>query len=337
MPETTNTGDLTDIEITSGQDYATGVAEAVPVVGGAVTSFDAVGTAMEDGTLAPSEIGSLESEGQAFIQSCQGAAGIATDPIGWLVGNGLDFLLAVVQPLQDAVHFVTGDGPALSQAAGNFDNIGHGLEKIKADFERDLHQSLQSWSGEASDAAGSKLAEFAQGIDGVAGQAGDIAHLLHISSMIMNVIESFLKAILTELITWLITIWIPALAAAVPTCGASTAAAGSATAVRAGTTTMRVTRQVSTLRKILDLLMDLLRKLARLAGKARTKISKGMREAQAARLDRGFGGSMKKTAREAASDEVSNVSNHNSVGSAAKSDNIGSEQSRRQTATDLDL
>ena len=279
MPETTNTGDLTGVEIKSGQDYGKTVRQAIPVVGGALKTYDKASSAAEDGKLSQSEISGIRSESSAFIQSCTGAAmGIAMDPIGWLVGQGLNFLITVVQPLQDAIHFVSGDGPALSQAAGNFANIGEGLEKLKAEFEQDLRESLRSWGGDASETAGSKLAEFAKGIDGVAGQAGDISQLLHISSMIMTVIEDFIKALLTELITWLIMIWIPALAAAIPTCGASTAAAGSATAVRAGMTATRVAQQVGKLRRILDAVMELLNTLRRLVGKVQTKIARSMPE-----------------------------------------------------------
>jgi hypothetical protein len=58
------------------------------------------------------------------------------------------------------------------------------------------------------------------------------------------VIEEFIKALVTEFITWLIMIWIPALAAAVPTCGGSTAAAGAATGIRGAQTGARATGQI---------------------------------------------------------------------------------------------
>jgi hypothetical protein len=277
MAETKTTGELSGIEITTGQDYWKGVRESIPVAGGAFKTFDAAKTGFEDGKLAPDELGQIQSEGSAFIQSCTGAAtGIAMDPIGWLVGQGLSFLISICQPLQDAIHFVSGDGPALEQAAGNFANIGKGLEKMKAQFEEDLKSSLQSWGGDASEAAGTKLGEFASGIDGVAGQAGDIAQLLQTSSMVMTVIEDFIKALLTELITWLIMIWIPALAAAIPTAGASTAAAGTATTVKGVATGSKVTRMIAKLRKLLDDFMAFLRSLKTRMGSLRTGFKQAM-------------------------------------------------------------
>jgi hypothetical protein len=206
--------------------------------------FKDVQAGTERGKLGGDEIGTLASDGVTFVSSCMGVTEIASDPIGWLVGEGLNFLLSIVQPLQDAIRFVSGDGPALANAAGNFGNIGTGLQDYAQKFVEDAIQSLSQWDGPAAEAAATKLAQFSKGIDGIAGQAGDIAQLLQISSMVMTVIEEFIKALVTEFITWLIMIWIPALAAAVPTCGGSTAAAGAATGIRGAQTGARATGQI---------------------------------------------------------------------------------------------
>lgn len=192
-----------------------------------------------------------------FIQSSASEAmEIASDPIGWLIGQGLNFLLNVVQPLQDALHAVTGDGPALSMAAGNFASIGQGLEKMAIDFQNVADEALKEWQGEASEAAKLALARFAKGISGISAKSGNVSEMLQMSSMLMTVVEEVIKAVITELITWLIMIWIPALAAAVPTAGASTAAAGSATAVKGAMTATKTTQKVSKLQKILNMIKE---------------------------------------------------------------------------------
>ncbi|PRX43928.1 hypothetical protein B0I33_11394 [Prauserella shujinwangii] len=257
------------------KDVGTKAQEAVPVYGNFLKAFEAGGKLTDGAT--GSEVSGLMSEGSGFIMSCAGTAmGIATDPIGWLVGQGLNFLISVVQPLEDAIHFVSGDGPALSQAAENFNAIGQGVTELRQKFDEELASTVKEWGGEASETAGTKLAEFAKGIDGVAGQAGELAQLLQMSSMVMTVIEDFIKALLTEFITWLIMIWIPALAAAVPTAGASTAAAGTATGVRAATTTSRVSQMIAKLRRVLDKIMDFLRGLRTRMGNLRTGFKQAM-------------------------------------------------------------
>ncbi|EID53876.1 hypothetical protein [Saccharomonospora xinjiangensis] len=249
--------------------------EAVPFYGNYLKTKEAAGK-LSDGADG-SEVSGLASEGAAFIGSLGTSAfGIATDPIGWLVGQGLNFLISVVQPIEDTIHIVSGDGPALAQAAENFNAIAEGVAKLRQQFEEELKNTIQSWGGPASEVAGTKLGEFANGIDGVAGQAGEVARLLQISSMIMTIVEDFVKAILTELITWLVMIWVPALAAAAPSFGASTAAAGAATAARVATTGSRVSQVIAKLRTLLDKFLAFLRNLASRLGNVRTAFQRSM-------------------------------------------------------------
>ncbi|ONI82232.1 hypothetical protein ALI22I_39555 [Saccharothrix sp. ALI-22-I] len=267
------------VEITVGEkDTSQKMAEAAPFYGNYLKIKEASGKAAENGG---AEVTGLASEGTALIGSLgTSALGIATDPIGWLVGQGLNFLISVVQPLEDAIHFVSGDGPALAQAAENFNAIGKGVADLRQKFDEDLQSSVTAWGGSASEAASTKLGEFANGIDGVAGQAGELAQMLQISSMIMTIIEDFIKAIITELITWLIMIWIPALAAAVPSFGASTAAAGAATGVRVATTGSRVARIVAKLRQFLTKILDFLRNLSKRVGNVKTAFQRSMANKQ---------------------------------------------------------
>lgn len=253
------------------------IAEAVPVVSDGVSLYDSVTGLLSsedpDGADIALGVAGIATEVTGFVQSSADTImDIASDPLGWLVGQGLDFLLSVVQPLQDAIHWVSGDGDALSTAAENFGEIAGGLNTMALDFARVADETLSEWKGEAANSARQRLAEFANGINGISAKSGDIAQMLQLSSMLMQFIEELIKAILTELITWLIMIWIPALAAAAPTFGGSTAAAGSATTVKATTTTTKTTQKVSKLQQILDKILGWLDKLReKLAG---TKVGK---------------------------------------------------------------
>ncbi len=257
----TITGDLSGITISEEMGYGEKVARGLPVVGGLVSA----GIALDGGDLRGTAAASA-----AFVQSCKDTvSGIATDPLGWLIGQGLNFLITVVQPLQDLIHFVSGDGPALLNAAGNFNKIGQGLEQYATRFVQNAQEALTAWTGEAKEAAKARLERFATGIQGTAGQSGDIAQLLQISSMIMTVIEDFIKALLTEFVEWLIMIWIPALAAAAPTFGGSIAAAWSGTFAKGATTTAKASKQVGKLQKLLNMLKDLLEKLKTVMAKTK--------------------------------------------------------------------
>ena len=267
---------LDSIEIEGEKSYGEKVAEAVPIGGDAYKLFAKGKEALDDGSLSFDEVRGVAAEGGSLVQSCMDVTEVATDPIGWLVGQGLDFLLAICQPLQDAIQFVSGDGEALSTAADNFNAIGQGLSEFGQQFGEHAQQALSAWEGQAAETAADKLGQFAGGVNGVVGQAGNIAQLLQISSMVMTVIEEFIKGLLTELITWLIMIWIPALAAAIPSCGASTAAAGTATGVRAAQTGSRATRQVGKLQQLLNKIREVLQNLKSWMGNLRTNVSRVM-------------------------------------------------------------
>lgn len=249
---------LGGIKIEEDPTYLDEVIKAVPLSDPVTKAWGTV----SDGQVTGGDVETLASSGADFVTGCKEIAGdFLLDPIGTLVGKGLGFLIAICQPLQDIIQLVTGDGESLDRAAKNFAAIGQGINEFGQQFASEADEFLAGWEGAASDAAAEKLAEFAKGIRGVAGEAGNIAQLLQVSSIIMTVIEQFVIALLTELITWLIMIWIPALAASAVTFGGSTAAAGSATAVRATQTTSRATQKVNWLRKLLDKIKGVLGKL----------------------------------------------------------------------------
>ncbi len=239
-------------------------AKKVPVAGKGVTTitnaYDKISTAQGPGDIAAAG-GQLVADGAGFIAGA-GAdlASFVLDPVGWLVGNGLNILVELIQPLQDALHFVTGDGPALKAAAGNFVNIGKGFVTLADDFVKTGDDSLKDWVGDAGDAARNALADFAVGIKGIGSSAGTVAETLQMWSMVMTVIEEVVKSIISELVTWAIYIWLPALAASVVSLGSSVAAAMTATIAKAASAMGKITKHLGKLGKLLDKFMGFLLK-----------------------------------------------------------------------------
>lgn len=119
---------------------------------------------------------------------------------------------------------VSGDGPALAEASGNFQQIGEGLKNMAQALCEDRDKQLKNWSQEAGTAAKNKLEELSKGIEGIAGTAHGVADTLTMWSIVMQVIEETIKAIISELVFWCIYAWLPALASSVFSFGASVAA-----------------------------------------------------------------------------------------------------------------
>ncbi|PPK60746.1 hypothetical protein V5P93_002253 [Actinokineospora auranticolor] len=244
-------------------------AEKTPVVGNVWKAGKSIAehaqqlTSADDlGDLAAAS-GQLAADGAKFVSGAAvDVTFFAMDPIGWLVSHGLDMLLELVQPLQDALHQVSGDGPAIGHAAENFVEIAQGFSALSEDFIVTGDSALADWQDEAGDAARAALADFATGISGVGSTAGSVAEVLRMWSMVMVVIEEVIKAIISELVSWLITIWLPALASSVITLGGSVAAAMTASIAKAASVFAKVTKHLGVFGRLLDDFMKFLQKYA---------------------------------------------------------------------------
>ena len=205
---------------------------------------------------------SMALNGAKFVGGAYADALFFTmDPIGSLVAAGLDMLLELVQPLQNMLHYVSGDGPSLSKASDNFATIASGFVELGEDFHRTGQQGLQSWDGEPGEAAKNAVTDFSRGIKGIGSAAGAVSEVLQTWSIIMTVIEEVIKAIISELVSWLITIWLPALASSVISFGSSVAAAMTATVGKVASVFAKISRYLGKLGKLLDELGQFLVKL----------------------------------------------------------------------------
>ncbi|MEU0466371.1 hypothetical protein ABZ215_20390 [Amycolatopsis sp. NPDC006131] len=227
-------------------------------------AFDATSKlrqAMEDGdlhTLASEGFQTL-SAATSFVDEAAGTiTGIVSDPLGWLISNGVSFLISWIEPLNEALELVTGDPEALQAGADAFNALGGDIERLCADTEKLLVEGLAGWEGPAAAAAGERLAEFRDGLKGTAGATGEIATLLAVSSAVMSVIKDVITSIISDFVEWLIVTWLAALAASTVTFGGSLTVATGATAVRAGTETMKANRWVLRLKQIIDKLNELI-------------------------------------------------------------------------------
>ncbi|MET9261813.1 hypothetical protein [Amycolatopsis sp. NPDC004079] len=235
-----------------------------PVVGkGAETienAYKKFGSAKDVGDVAAAS-GQLLQDGAGFVAGATlDMASFALDPVGWLVSNGLNMLLELIQPLQDGLHMATGDGPVLKTASGNFVTIGKGFVTLAEEFVQVGDEALKDWEGEGGGAAKKALAEFAQGIEGIGSAAGAVADTLQMWSMVMTVIEEVIKAIISELVSWLIYIWLPALAASIVSFGSSVAGAMAASVAKAASALGKITKHLGRLGKLLDKFMGFLMK-----------------------------------------------------------------------------
>lgn len=207
--------------------------------------------AQEPDNQASGQLDSAAGEIDGFLSEVTGAV---QDPLSMLVGTGVEFVINYVQPVQDAIQLVTGDGPALEQSAAKFDELRTACDALATELADTFDGQLADWRGEAANSARSKLAEFVEGVKNTGLQSHNIAELLRMSAVLMEAAEEVIKGILTDFLTWAIATWVAALASAVPTAGASTAAATAATGVQVGITCSRTAMQVQRILRIIEMI-----------------------------------------------------------------------------------
>lgn len=184
------------------------------------------------------------------------------DPIGFLVSNGLAFLIDWIQPLEDALGLVTGNPKRIGEDATKWEEVAKELGEIAKALSSAVRTDLTTWQGPAADSARENLGKFAESIDGIGGDVNGISAILGISITLMEIAQQIILAIISEFVTWLVLTWIAALAAAAPTLGGSTAAAGAATAGEGAIALTRTARAIQKISQVLAKLRMIMQKIA---------------------------------------------------------------------------
>ncbi|MBB5154734.1 WXG100 family type VII secretion target [Saccharopolyspora phatthalungensis] len=201
------------------------------------------------------DVEALKGDIESYLSS---ATSFALDPMGFLIGTGVEFVINFVAPVRDAIQLVTGDSEALAKGAEAFAGVQGEIDKLAQNLTNTLDTELANWDGEAADALRKKMAKFIEGVQSTGGQANNLSQLLQMSGTMMQAAEGVIKGILADFLTWAITTWITATASAGPTFGGSIAAATAVTTAEAGITCARAAQQIQKITKIIGHIMDVI-------------------------------------------------------------------------------
>ncbi|MCI2417106.1 WXG100 family type VII secretion target [Saccharopolyspora sp. K220] len=193
------------------------------------------------------DVEALKGDIESYLSS---ATSFALDPMSFLIGTGVEFVINFVAPVRDAIQLVTGDSEALAKGAEAFAGVKGEIDQLAENLTNTLDTELNGWDGEAADALRKKMAKFIEGVQATGGQANNLSQLLQMSGTMMEAAEGVIKGILADFLTWAITTWITATATAGPTFGGSVAAATAATTAEAGITCARAAQQIQKIQKI---------------------------------------------------------------------------------------
>ncbi|THV30109.1 hypothetical protein [Glycomyces paridis] len=149
----------------------------------------------------------------------------ALNPLSFLISSGLDFLISLIQPLDDLMGMVTGNGERMAAEIERWGGIKDGLPPIGDAVKAIPEGGLSEWSGTDGDLAREKIKDFAESVYKLGDQIQVLQGLMQLCELIATCIRKTILSLISDWITNRIIDWAVATPLAVPTAGASTAAA----------------------------------------------------------------------------------------------------------------
>ncbi len=149
---------------------------------------------------------------------------LATNPLSFLVSAGLDFLISLIQPVDDALGMVTGNGERMTAEINRWEGIKDGLPPIGEAIAKIPEGMISEWSGEDGDLAREKIKEFAESVFELGDMVQVLQGLMQLCELIATLIRKTLLNLISKWVTKQITQWAAATAASTFTFGGAAAA-----------------------------------------------------------------------------------------------------------------
>ncbi|MBI1759203.1 MAG: hypothetical protein HYR62_08260 [Actinobacteria bacterium] len=220
-----------------------------PADGQIIDTQDVLGRAPVVGNLIADCTAAAHGDYQTVIAQCLdlGIQGwqLGEDPLGWLIGAGLSWLVGVFQPLEDGLGLVTGNGDRIKRDAEQWHEVARQLKALSVDLTGSWERGVEDWHGDAADRANARTSRFLDGVHGVGAQIEALGSVLGASQLLMEVARGLVLSIIAEVVEKVVVTWIAAQAVAVATFGASEALAMDLTVIEVELAEVRVTAVVA--------------------------------------------------------------------------------------------
>src|SRR5690606_39784071 len=143
------------------------------------------------------------------------------DPIYALTSAGLSIVLELVEPFNDAIEAVSGSPGDMERAETAWGEVAGALNTLSGDTASVIGDNTTQWQGTDADAATEQLEALAAAIAAAGNEASNVQRIASWCKMLAEAIKALIESILAELVSWLITRGLAALAAGPWTFGAS--------------------------------------------------------------------------------------------------------------------
>ncbi|QXV60675.1 WXG100 family type VII secretion target [Amycolatopsis sp. TNS106] len=147
------------------------------------------------------------AEGLANLANgAMGLADLVADPIGTLAASAFGWIIEHVPFLREPLDWLVGDQVALDNMIGTWENIGKELESVSEDLGKAVDRESANWTGEAADAYRAFAKNRADLYAGIASGANSIGTLVSVCKMILAVVRTIVRDLISECLGKLVSI-----------------------------------------------------------------------------------------------------------------------------------
>ncbi|ONF62929.1 WXG100 family type VII secretion target [Amycolatopsis keratiniphila] len=147
------------------------------------------------------------AEGLANLANgAMGLADLVADPIGTLAASAFGWIIEHVPFLREPLDWLVGDQVALDNMIGTWENIGKELESVSEDLGKAVDRESANWTGDAADAYRAFAKNRADLYAGIASGANSIGTLVSVCKMILAVVRTIVRDLISECLGKLISI-----------------------------------------------------------------------------------------------------------------------------------
>lgn len=218
MSDSTDISDYSDPQ-TDDKGFWEKAGSATPGVKQVMNSASVINSAIESDEVSAME--ATTAVAADIVNLGLEAYGAFANPLGMLVGAGLDMVLALVEPLQKIITWLSGDPDAMTNLQGRWRQFKDVLIAMSEAVDAAWESALQTSQSPTADAARDKVSGMAAALNGCAAAVAQIESHLGYAQALSKTIYEVVKALLSALVEQLIIYGLTALAAASVTFGAS--------------------------------------------------------------------------------------------------------------------
>ncbi|WP_030144252.1 hypothetical protein [Glycomyces sp. NRRL B-16210] len=171
------------------------------------------------------DITSVQGAAEEFWSFVENITDPKFNPVEWLAGSLIDFLIQVFQPLEDLVGIVSGNESRMKTSASMWDTVAKGAPQVSEYVIAVGDAGLADWQGADGDAARTRVTEAAQVIDGLGYMAVGMEALLTCMAEVAKALRQDIVDLLAKGVSWALTRLLPQVAAGIATFGATVATA----------------------------------------------------------------------------------------------------------------